>query len=643
MPTISVDKAELFKRLGREYSEGILCGNCTYLTTHTATKEFDELCFEFGIELDEDTTEEVLELQKQGQATEAPQLKIEIPANRYDLLCIEGIARALNVFLGRAAPPAYRPAEVSQRRQLKITGETKDVRPFAAAAILRGVKFTEASYASFIDLQDKLHNNLCRKRQFVAIGTHDYDTVAQQGAFTYEGRKPGDIHFVPLNKDKEVDGNGVMELYSQDKHIGKFLHLIDKSPVYPTIYDSNGTLLSLPPLINGDHSKIKISTTNVLIECTATDATKLDMVLDIMCAMFSEYTEKPFEIEQIEVVSPDNTSRLTPVLEQRTMKARSSYINSCTGLSSSASELTNLLTKMGLPATPTGEKEYDLSVEIPITRPDILHECDIMEDAAIAYGFNKLPRTFPTAYTVAAPLPINKLSDIIRKETAMAGWTEVLPLILCSRDENCEFLNKDASELKKAVHLENPKTLEYQVVRTSLLPGLLKTIRENKHHALPIKVFETSDIAFVDTSLERKSKNQRRVAAIYNDKKGSFEVAHGLLDRLLNMLGIEFLPSTARRGAEKGYYIVESDDQTYFPGRAASIVYRPPPVHQEPESAFDNLKSKLADVLPESVRDLVESRDRVIGTLGIVHPEVLNKFEIKNPCSAFEFNLEEFL
>ncbi|TIB85384.1 phenylalanyl-tRNA synthetase [Wallemia mellicola] len=627
MPTISVDKAELFKRLGREYT----------------TKEFDELCFEFGIELDEDTTEEVLELQKQGQQTEAPQLKIEIPANRYDLLCIEGIARALNVFLGRADPPAYKPADTQNRRQLKVTGETKDVRPYAAAAILRGVKFTEESYASFIDLQDKLHNNLCRKRQFVAIGTHDYDTVASDGPFTYEGRKPENIHFVPLNKDKEVDGNGVMELYSQDKHIGKFLHLIDKSPVYPTIYDSNGTLLSLPPLINGDHSKIKISTTNVFIECTATDATKLDMVLDIMCAMFSEYTEKPFEIEQVEVINPDNSKRLTPVLDKRVMKARSTYINSCTGLSSSAADLTKLLTKMGLPSKPSGETEYDLLVEIPITRPDILHECDIMEDAAIAFGFNKLPRTFPTAYTVAAPLPINKLSDIIRKETAMAGWTEVLPLILCSRDENCQYLNKDESELKKAVHLENPKTLEYQVVRTSLLPGLLKTIRENKHHALPIKVFETSDIAFVDTSLERKSKNQRRVAAIYNDKKGSFEVAHGLLDRLLNMLGIEFLPSTTRRGAEKGYYIVESDDKTYFPGRAASIVYRPPPTHKEPESTFDNLKSKLTEALPDGLKDLVESRDRVIGTLGILHPEVLEKFEIKNPCSAFEFNLEEFL
>lgn len=47
-----------------------------------------------------------------------------------------------------------------------------------------------------------------------------------------------------------------------------------------------------------------------------------------------------------------------------------------------------------------------------------------------------------------------------------------------------------------AVHVANPKTLEFQVVRTSLLPGLLKTISSNKQMPLPIKVFEISDVVF---------------------------------------------------------------------------------------------------------------------------------------------------
>lgn len=85
---------------------------------------------------------------------------------------------------------------------------------------------------------------------------------------------------------------------------------------------------------------------------------------------------------------------------------------------------------MTLSATASAKDADEVLVQIPPTRPDILHECDIMEDAAIAYGFNKLPDTFPPTSTVAQPLAISKLSDIVRTEWALAGWVEVLPLIL---------------------------------------------------------------------------------------------------------------------------------------------------------------------------------------------------------------------
>jgi phenylalanyl-tRNA synthetase beta chain len=85
---------------------------------------------------------------------------------------------------------------------------------------------------------------------------------------------------------------------------------------------------------------------------------------------------------------------------------------------------------MALHTSLSSDDGDEIQVGIPPTRPDIFHECDIMEDAAIAYGFNKLPDTFPATNTVAQPLAINKLSDVIRREWALAGWIEVLPLIL---------------------------------------------------------------------------------------------------------------------------------------------------------------------------------------------------------------------
>ena len=90
--------------------------------------------------------------------------------------------------------------------------QTAQIRPFAVAAILREVTLDADRYASFIDLQDKLHQNIGRKRSLVSIGTHDLDTI--KGPFTYDAQIPENIKFVPLNHNKELSAAGVMELLS---------------------------------------------------------------------------------------------------------------------------------------------------------------------------------------------------------------------------------------------------------------------------------------------------------------------------------------------------------------------------------------------------------------------------------------------
>ncbi|EAU84893.2 phenylalanyl-tRNA synthetase subunit beta [Coprinopsis cinerea okayama7 len=617
MPTVAVDKADLWERLGKEYT----------------TEEFDKLCFEYGLELDEDTTEEVEEAIKKGLSAERPQLKIEIPANRYDLLCIEGISRALNVFLGRAEAPKYRlvypKGGESELLTTTIDPATAQIRPLFACAVLRNVKFTPRSYASFMDLQDKLHQNICRRRQFVAIGTHDLDTLTPP--FRYEARPPKDIKFAPLGKTQEYTAEELMTLYESEKHLARYLHIIRDSPVYPIIYDSKDTVLSMPPIINSEHSKITLNTRNVFIDVTATDQTKLDIVVNMVATMFSEYCEEPFTIEPVKVVLPNGQTKITPDLSGRDMVAHASYVNSCTGLNLSTKEVAKLLTQMSLETSLSSENADVINVHIPATRPDILHECDIMEDAAIAYGFNNLPDKFPATSTVAQPLAISKLSDVIRLEWALAGWIEVLPLILCSHEENFEWLNhKDDGNT--AVKIANPKTLEFQVVRTTLIPGLLKTIRENKTHALPIKVFETSDVVFKDTTRERQARNERHAAAVWCNKTAGFEIVHGMLDRAMKMLEI---PRIGSQEDDKptGYYIKETSDEMYFPGRAATIYYRPPPNH--PQRLASQIKDKVESALGAK-------HDIAIGSLGILHPSVLEKFEINFPCSALEFSLEPF-
>lgn len=85
-----------------------------------------------------------------------------------------------------------------------------------------------------------------------------------------------------------------MQLFETDKHLSRYLHIIKDSPVYPIIYDSTRQVLSMPPIINSDYTKISLDTKNVFIDMTATDQTKLQIVTNIMVTMFAQYTSEPF-------------------------------------------------------------------------------------------------------------------------------------------------------------------------------------------------------------------------------------------------------------------------------------------------------------------------------------------------------------
>lgn len=590
MPIISVGRDRLFKVLGKTYSQ----------------EQFEELCFDFGIELDDVTTEKAIirkEKHLDEEATDDEEViyKIEIPANRYDLLCLEGLAQALRIFIGKDEVPDYkvRDLPVSSMPKMHVKPETSWIRPFIVCAVLRGITFDEARYNSFIDLQDKLHQNLCRKRTLVAIGTHDLDTL--EGPFTYEALAPSQIKFVPLKQEKEFRADELMEFYKSDMKLKKFLHIIENSSVFPVIYDSKRTVLSLPPIINGAHSAITLKTKNVFIECTGTDLTKAKIVLNTMVTMFSMYCETKFEVEPVEVISPDEKSVIYPDLSIWNLEMDLSYISRSIGVPLKENEVISLLAKMQLSAQSQNSK---IRVSVPPTRSDILHKCDVMEDVSIAYGFNNIPKTKPKSLTQGKQHPLNHLSDLIRSEIAMAGFTEVLTWILCSYEENFSMVNRK-DDKKTAVVIGNPRSSEFEVARTSLLPGILKTMGHNKDHPRPIKIFEVGDIVVLDDQKDVGAANQRRLAALYCNSNSGFEIIHGLVDRIMEVVGVPFVTV----GDDSGYYIRPSHEPEFFPGRQASIIFK----------------------------------GKSIGAFGIVHPEVLARFDIPDPCSMLEINIQPFL
>eukprot|EP00252_Welwitschia_mirabilis_P019812 TRINITY_DN4694_c0_g2_i1.p1 TRINITY_DN4694_c0_g2~~TRINITY_DN4694_c0_g2_i1.p1 ORF type:complete len:591 (+),score=130.08 TRINITY_DN4694_c0_g2_i1:313-2085(+) len=590
MPTISIGRDHLFEALGETYTQD----------------QFEELCFDFGIELDDVTTEKAIirkERHLDEAATEDEEIiyKIEVPANRYDLLCLEGLAQALRIFLGKDDIPAFKVRELTDGSMLKmhVKHETSLIRPYIVCAVLRGISFNEARYNSFIDLQDKLHQNLCRRRTLVAIGTHDLDTL--QGPFTYEALPPPDIKFVPLKQEKEFRADELIEFYRSDLKLKAYLHIIENSPVFPVIYDCKRTVLSLPPIINGAHSAITLNTRNVFIECTATDLTKAKIVLNTMVTMFSRYCESKFEAEPVEVIYPGGKSAIYPDLSTWDLEVDASYICSSVGIVVEENEILNLLRKMQLPAR---TKDSKILVSVPPTRSDVLHKCDIMEDVAIAFGFNNILKTKPRSLTQGFQQPLNHFSDLLRLEVAMAGFTEVLTWILCSSKENFCMINR-RDDGKTAVVIANPRTSDFEVVRTSLLPGILKTTGHNKDHPRPIKIFEVGDVVILDEKKEVGACNQRRLAALYCNSNSGFEVIHGLVDRIMEVVNVPFVSV----GDDSGYYIRPSHEPEFFPGRQANIIFR----------------------------------GKSVGAFGIVHPEVLACFDIPDPCSMVEINIEPLL
>ena len=156
-----------------------------------------------------------------------------------------------------------------------------------------------------------------------------------------------------------------------------------------------------------------------------------------------------------------------------------------------------------------------------------------------------------------------------------------------------------------AVTIGNPRSSDFEVVRTSLMPGILKTVGYNKDHAKPIKIFEVGDVTLLGETKDVGASNRRHLAALYCGANSGFELIHCLVDRIMEVMGTPFVPV----GENTGYYIQRSDEPEFLPGRQASIIFH----------------------------------GKHVGNFGIVHPEVLNNFDIPDPCSFMEIDIESFL
>ena len=454
-----------------------------------------------------------------------------------------------------------------------------------------------------MELQDKLHNNICRGRKLVSMGTHDLDTV--KGPFYYRALAKKDINFVPLNRTEAVDGDGLMKLLKEDPKLGKYLYLLDGFDKYPVMMDSNNVIMSLPPIINSQHTKMTLNTHNVLMDVTGLDYTKCEIVLNTLVAMFSVYCKEPFTVEEVKVVTKKtNESKVYPDLKPRVFKADVDYLRTISGISDIVpEEILKKLKKMELDGKILNEKEIEVTA--PITRSDVLHQCDIAEDLAISYGYNNITKTITPTNCYGRQQPYNKLSDLFRHEMAMGGYVEFLTMALLSEKDLYTNMLKKPDDSSAKIFYSSCKEFEY--MRSSLIPGILKSVEANKANQLPFRIFEISDVVVIDKDNEVGAANRRKLCFAYTNTVSSMEIVQGMVDLLMKKIGLVF---HEKNDVKKRYVIKPSNDPAFFEDRQAEIFIQ------------DDIK---------------------VGIYGIIHPKVLKNFNIKNPVTLCDIDLQTIM
>ncbi|HEX08524.1 MAG TPA: phenylalanine--tRNA ligase subunit beta [Thermoplasmatales archaeon] len=504
---------------------------------------------------------------------EGDSISIEFFPNRPDLLSVEGIARAAKTFFGFEKGLRRYKTEKTDIL-LKVDPSVKKVRPFIVTALVKNVEMTDELISSLMDMQEKLHFGLGRERKKVAIGVHDFDQI--KPPFIYKAVKPKSIKFVPLAKTEEMNLEEILEKH--EKGVA-YAHLLKGFDRYPIILDKNNNVLSFPPIINGSLTEVTPFTKNLFIDVTGNDLDAMKFALNILVTALAERGGKIFTT----IVEYDDKKIVTPDLKPDIRNLSVDYVNKILGTKLSKREIIESLLKMGYDVD---VKEKEMRVYIPAWRADILHQIDLVEDVAIGYGFDRFKTELPKSMTFGKELEYKEFHTILRNILIGLGFNEVVTLSLTNEDDEYKKMGLNP---KSNVKIENPIGEEYSIVRSSLIPSLLKILSKNKHNPLPQKIFEIGIVA------DENAKNRWHLAATQIDAKVGFSDCKALIEATFRDAGIK-------------WKIEEDDHPAFIKGRCASILVK----------------------------------NKKIGIFGEIHPKTITAFELEHPLIAFEIDIESF-
>lgn len=445
-------------------------------------------------------------------------LSLEITANRPDRLSEEGYARSLKKFL--EISPGLSTYEVKSSDYVAhVDPSTKAVREHAVCAVVKNVPMDAHLFEQIIQLQEKLHGTLARKRKSAAIGVHDLSQIAFPITYTTVDEK---FSFIPLDGTGKMSITDILEKHQKGKD---YAHLVP-GPIYPVWLDANKEVVAFPPIINGNKTAINETTRDLFIDVTGPNRKTVEQCLAIIVTSLAE--------TGAEIYSVRVDSHVMPNLSPRTIEVDATYVNKLIGLNLTQNEIEACLEKLG-----HAVKVLDRSkmlVSIASYRTDVLHPMDIVEDVAIGYGYENLKPEIPNVATIGeediGAIKTRKIVDVL----VGLGFQELNTNHLMS-EKDLEKMSVEAKGLVRAVNAVN---IEYNVLRPLLLPVQLKILQENTHHDYPQKIAEVGKVIVHDANEETQVREMLHVALCIAHPKVDYSEIRATIEALLHGLGVSY-------------------------------------------------------------------------------------------------------
>lgn len=495
------------------------------------------------------------------------QVDVEFFPDRVDLYSTEGVARAMKGFLGLVSGEEQYPVTRSDIT-FTIDENLKDIRPYLGSAVIRNVHLDNEAIISLMGVQEALHWVVGRGRSKVAIGVHDLDTITPP--FRYFG-SPVSRRFVPLDYTEEMTLSEIMEKHPKGRD---YAHIVADKPLMPLIEDARGNVLSFPPIINGELTRVTEKTRNILLDVTGTDERA---VMTAVKVITTALISAGGVCESVCINGRDS-----PDLSPTVREVSASASNNLIGCSLTPAEMAKVLQKMRYGAEPTGPDT--VRVRVPCYRADIMHDWDIFEDVAIGYGFDNLDTALPPTSTLGCEHPVMARAGLIREICCGLGFQEVMPFTLSSETVMYSQMQRDVNH--QALRVLHPISEDQTLVRTDILPLLLDLLRINKRRELPQRIFHIGDVVL-------DMETGQKIALSSTHPGADFSEVYAVTDALCREMGLS-------------YTVQESYDPAFIEGRRADIVVN----------------------------------GNVVGVFGEIHPGVLTAFDIDQPVSAVEINLQ---